>query len=98
MIIYHLIVNQEVAYVGKTNNSQRRARQHRWLLKNNKHQNKYLQSQYNKYKSFDMVIAQENATDRDEQTHIMQNNTQQRNVQIEPTIDELRDIHRRIFG
>ncbi len=98
MKIYHIIIDDQVAYVGKTNNIANRTRDHKWLLKNNKHKNKYLQKQYNQHQSFDLVVVVENATDRDEQIQINKQSTNQRNNRAEPSIEELRKLHRRVFS
>ena len=92
MIIYNIIINNQVVYVGKTKDINQRYRQHKWLLVHNKHQNKYLQAAYNKHKAFRMVEVLNNATDRDEQKEIMKHNIEQRNNRAEPPIDELREI------
>jgi predicted GIY-YIG superfamily endonuclease len=47
--IYMLKINEHV-YIGSSNHIKRRLRNHRTRMKNNKHDNKYLQHAYNKYK------------------------------------------------
>lgn len=46
-------------YVGSSNHIKRRLRNHRTRMKNNKHDNKYLQNAYNKYKSCEYSILEE---------------------------------------
>lgn len=97
MSIYNIIINGAVVYVGKTKNVKQRYRQHKWLLVHNKHQNKYLQDEYNKHKMFSLVVVKDNASERDEQVYILRHNTEQRSNRAEPSIDELRRIHRSTF-
>ena len=47
--IYMLKINEHV-YIGSSNHIKRRLRNHRTRMKNNKHDNKYLQHAFNKYK------------------------------------------------
>lgn len=96
--IYNLVINGVVVYVGKTKNVEQRYRQHKYLLIHNKHQNKYLQSMYNRYKMFDMVIVNNDATDRDEQIEINKHNTKQRMNRAEPGANELKELHKKIYG
>lgn len=42
------LVNQKI-YIGSSSNIYKRWNNHRWLLKNNKHNNNYLQNAWNKY-------------------------------------------------
>jgi len=98
MKIYHIMINNETVYVGKTINPKQRTRQHKWLLVNNRHENKYLQEQYNLYGEFDLVVVKEEATDRDEQKEIQNSDTQQRNNRAEPSLEELRELHRKVFS
>ncbi len=98
MKIYHIIINDQVAYVGKTINPAQRTRQHKWLLVNGIHQNHYLQEQYNKHKLFELVVIIDNATKRDEQVEIAKYNTVQRNNRSKPTLEELRALHNRVFS
>lgn len=56
--IYLLKINGK-QYVGSSVNIKKRLRRHRTLLRNNKHDNKYLQNVYNKYKSCEYRILEE---------------------------------------
>lgn len=98
MNIYNILINGVVVYVGKTKDVEQRKRQHKYLLAHNKHQNKYLQEIYNKHKSFVITVVNSAATDRDEQIEIHKHSTKQRINRAEPTVDELRELHRRIYS
>ena len=98
MKIYNIIINDSVVYVGKTKDIEQRKRQHKYLLVHNKHQNKYLQTMYNVHKNFTITEVISNATERDEQLEINKHNTKQRMNRAEPTVDELRELHRRIYS
>jgi len=56
--IYLLKINGK-QYVGSSVNIKKRLRRHRTLLRNNKHDNKYLQNMYNKYKACEYSILEE---------------------------------------
>lgn len=56
--IYLLKINGK-QYVGSSVNIKKRLRRHRTLLRNNKHDNKYLQNMYNKYTSCEYKILEE---------------------------------------
>lgn len=56
--IYLLKINDK-QYVGSSINIKKRLRRHRTLLRNNKHDNKYLQNMYNKYKTCEYKILEE---------------------------------------
>lgn len=98
MKIYNILINGVVVYVGKTKNIGQRKRQHKYLLVHNKHQNRYMQDMYNKHKSFVITVVNDDATDRDEQIEIHKHSTKQRINRAEPTVDELRELHRRIYS
>ena len=98
MNIYNIIIDNRVVYVGQANNIRQRYRQHKWLLVHNKHQNKYLQEQYNIHKEFRLVIVKPNARGRDEQLEILKQPTKQRNNRAAPSIEELRVIHNKTFN
>lgn len=55
--IYLLVINDK-RYVGSSYNIKKRLRRHRTLLRNNKHNNKYLQNLYNKYKTCEYDILE----------------------------------------
>lgn len=56
--IYMLKIQKHV-YIGSSNHIKRRLRNHKTRMKNNKHDNKYLQNAYNKYKTCDYCILEE---------------------------------------
>jgi len=56
--IYLLKINGK-QYVGSSVNIKKRLRRHRTLLRNNKHDNKYLQNAYNKHKHCEYKILEE---------------------------------------
>lgn len=56
--IYCLTINNK-NYIGSSKNIKKRLRRHRTLLRNNLHDNKYLQNLYNKYKSCEYKIIEE---------------------------------------
>lgn len=56
--IYHLKINN-ISYIGSSFNIKKRLRRHRFLLKKNIHDNKYLQNLYNKYKTCEYEIIEE---------------------------------------
>ena len=56
--IYMLQINKHV-YIGSSNHIKRRLRSHKTRMKNNKHDNKYLQHAYNKYKMCNYCILEE---------------------------------------
>ena len=56
--IYLLEINGK-KYIGSSINIKKRLRRHRTMLRNNKHDNKYLQNLYNKYKSCYYSIIEE---------------------------------------
>ena len=55
--IYKLQVFNHI-YIGSSVNIKKRLRRHRTLLRNNKHENNFLQNAYNKYKSIDYEILE----------------------------------------
>lgn len=56
-----LCLKNNKVYVGRTCNFNRRVREHKCCLKHNRHSNKYLQSDYNKYglDCFEFIILEE---------------------------------------
>lgn len=54
--IYKIIINNKV-YIGSSFNIQKRLIQHKSDLKNNRHDNQYLQNAYNKYKRITTEIV-----------------------------------------
>lgn len=59
MYIYQLNVGNNV-YYGKTVNHRSRLNDHKRFLRNNKHHNRPLQNAYNKHKTIEMIILEEN--------------------------------------
>ena len=55
--IYLLQINNK-RYIGSSVNIKKRLRRHRTLLRNNKHDNKYLQNLYNKYNKCEFKILE----------------------------------------
>ncbi len=47
--IYMIFCPNNTCYIGQSKNVYRRWREHKWMLKNNKHENSHLQNIYNKY-------------------------------------------------
>ena len=56
--IYLLRINNK-NYIGSSKNIKKRLRRHRTLLRNNKHDNNYLQNLYNKYRTCEYKIIEE---------------------------------------
>lgn len=58
--IYKIELDGKCLYVGQSKDIKRRWTEHRRHLKQNKHENVYLQRIYNKYKNFQYLVVEEN--------------------------------------
>lgn len=57
--IYKIELDGKCLYVGQSKDIKRRWTEHRRHLKQNKHENVYLQRIYNKYKNFQYLVVEE---------------------------------------
>lgn len=58
--IYKIELDGKCLYVGQSKDIKRRWTEHRRHLKQNRHENVYLQRMYNKYKNFQYLVVEEN--------------------------------------